>query len=113
MISGNDITLPPESSSEETEQPLLNPASAAPSLVGVSDPEADMEVHRLINEQRFQDAAREALHLAVMGRRAGHAPTFSLFWGPPFLRRTFPYLDALPRVLKRSACAQGSLVKYC
>ena len=32
---------------------------------------------------------------------------FSPFWGP-FLRRTFPYLDALPRVLKRSACAQGS-----
>ena len=27
-----------------------------------------MEVHRLINEQRFQDAAREALELAVMGR---------------------------------------------
>ena len=26
---------------------------------------------------------------------------FSLFWGPPFLRRSFPYLDALPRVLKK------------
>ncbi|CAJ1416944.1 unnamed protein product [Effrenium voratum] len=29
---------------------------------------ADTEVHRLINEQRLQDAAREALELAVMGR---------------------------------------------
>ena len=39
---------------------------------------------------------------------------FSPFFGvPTFLRRTFLYLDALPRVLKRSACAQGSLVKYC
>ena len=38
---------------------------------------------------------------------------FSLLGSPPFLRRTFLYLDALPRVLKRSACAQGSLVKYC
>ena len=26
---------------------------------------------------------------------------FSPFWGPPFLRRSFPYLDALPRVLKK------------
>ena len=83
VISGNDITLPPDqvfsggpldclycyaSSGEETEQPLLHSASAAPSLVGVSDPEADTEVHRLINEQRLQDAAREALELAVMGR---------------------------------------------
>ena len=47
---------------------MLHSASAAPSLVGVSDPEADTEVHRLINEQRLQDAAREALELAVMGR---------------------------------------------
>ena len=33
-----------------------NQASADPSLVGVSDPEADMEVRRLIDEQRIQDA---------------------------------------------------------
>ena len=36
---------------------------------------------------------------------------FSLFGGSLFLRRPFLTFDALPRVLKRSACAQGSFVK--
>ena len=34
---------------------------------------------------------------------------FSRLGVPPEQRRTFPYLDALPCVLKRSACAQGFL----
>ena len=68
-----------------------------------------MEVHRLINEQRFQDAAREALELAVMGRedpkelaiQAIHAPSWVPIKARPQIKarpkiRTWPPLPRIP-----------------